>query len=275
MSDAQAPIYIEAAAAPGFYSRPEHTLRFTAWSAIAGVTLNLAAVVVDDDDQQRPFLYQLLPTSTGVATVLTGLPLECGCLTSVQVFASAGLPLGAQVYVRVELVQGREGAVTSLGTILEGYVTANVALCYPGDNTSRAVDGRGTFRLVLGTVPAAGADFVDTVPANRRWGVNAIAFTLVPSATVANRTPVLTIDDGANIIWESSNNANVVASTTTKFRAGAGVQLTTVQANIFQIPLPELLELPAGSRIRSVTGGIQAGDQFNAILYNVEEWFDV
>jgi hypothetical protein len=275
MSDAQAPIYVENSDGPGFYAQPEHTLRFTAWSAIAGVTLNLAAVVLDDSDCARPFLYNLLPTSNGVATVQTGLPLECGCITSMQVFASAGLPLGAQVYVRVELLQGREGAVQSLGTILEGYVTANVALCYPGDNTSRAVDGRGTFRLVLGTVPAAGADFVDTVPANRRWGVTAIAFTLVPSVAAANRTPVLTIDDGANIIWESSNNANVVASTTSKFRAGAGVQLTTVQANIFQIPLPELLQLPAGSRIRSVTGSLQAADQFNAILYNVEEWFDV
>lgn len=275
MSDAQAPIYVEASSAPGFYAQPEHTLRFTAWSAIAGVTLNLAAVVVDDQDCARPFLYPLVPTSNRVATVLTGLPLECGRITSMQVFASAGLPLGAQVYVRVELLQGREGAVQSLGTILEGYVTANVALCYPGDNTSRAVDGRGTFRIILGSVPAAGAEIVETVPANTRWMLSAFRFKLVASVAVANRTPVLFIDDGVNIVWETENPTAITASQTATYNAGAGVQNGTLVAPDFQITLPETLLLPAGARIRTLTGNIQGADQYAAPVYNVEEWLDV
>lgn len=275
MSDAQAPSYLWTPHGPGFIAQKEHTLRASVWCAVAGVTVTIAAVMIGDDGSPRPTLYTVNPTSDGVKTSPLPFALEQGQLSSIHAFVSAGSVIGAQCFVRLELVQGREGGTTPVGTIAEGYVTNNTALAYPGDNTSRPVDGRGSWRLVLGTVPAAGAEFVDTVPANRRWALQAVAFLLTTSAAVANRTPVLTIDDGANIIWEASNNANVVASTAAKFRAGAGVQQSTITANDFAIALPEILLLPAGSRIRTVTGGLQGADAYTAIVYNVEEYFDV
>jgi hypothetical protein len=258
----------------GFATQREHQLRVSAWCAIPGVTLTLAGVMLTDDYEMRPTVYTVQPTGNRVLTqqafVIGG-----GMLTHLEVFASAGAPIGCQCYVRVELAQGQGGgALTSVATVCEGYVTANVALSYPGQS-NRSTDGRGTFRTVVGTVPAAGADFLDTVPINTRWALQAVAFTLVTAVTVGNRIPILTIDDGTHVLWESSHNANVAASITANFRAGAGVQLFTIQANDFVIPLPTTLLLAPGSRIRSATGGIVAGDQYSAIVYNVEEWIDV
>lgn len=260
---------------PGFVTQAEHTIRVSAWCAIAGVTLSIAAVVLDDNDCPRPTLYTLSPTSDGNKTTSSAFPLEAGTIASVHVFASAGGPLGAQCYVRVELLQGREGGTQSLGTILEGYVTANVALAYPGDNTARAVDGAGTARIVLGTVPAAAAEIVETVPVNRRWLLIAFRVKLVASATVANRTPVLLIDDGVNIVWETENTTAITAGQTAIYNAGAGNQNANLGAQDWQIALPETLVLPAGSRIRTLTGNLSAGDQYAAPVYNIVEWFDV
>lgn len=275
MGDAQAPSYIWTPHGPGFVSQAEHTLRVSAWSAVAGVTLNIAATVIGDDGCPRPFLYTLVPTSDRNKTTSASFPLERGQISNVHIFASAGTPIGAQCFARVELLQGREGATQSLGTIVEGYVTANVALAYPGDNTSRAVDGRGTWRIILGTVPAAGAEIVETVPVNTRWYLTAFRFKLVASAGVANRTPVLLIDDGVNIVWETENPTAITASQTGTYNAGAGVQNATLVAPDFQLALPETLILPAGSRIRTLTGAIQVGDQYAAPVYNVEEYLDV
>jgi hypothetical protein len=260
---------------PGYRSQAEHTLRLSAWCSATGVTLSLAAVVLGADGAMRPTLYTLTPTNDGLKTTSPSLPLEDGVLASVHVFASAGTPIGAQCFARVELLQGREGATQSLGTVLQGYVTLNAAVAYPGDNTARPVDGAGTWRIVLGTAPAAGAEIVETVPANRRWQLEAFRFKLTASAVVANRTPVLFIDDGVNIVWETENPTAITATQVATYNAGAGVQNGTLVAPDFQLALPETLVLPAGARIRTLTGNIQAGDQYAAPVYNVAEWFDV
>jgi hypothetical protein len=246
----------------GYIAQAEHTLRISAWCSIAGVTLALAAVVIDECGQPRPHLNTLVPTSDRIKTTSASLPLECGAIASVHVFASGGTPLGCQCYVRVELLQGREGGVQSLGTILEGYVTANVALAYPGDNTSRATDGRGTFRIILGAVPAAGAEIIETVPANTRWQLVAFRFRITASA-------------GANIVFETENVTAVTAAQVVTYNAGAGIQNANLAALDYQLALPETLVLPAGARIRTLTGLIQGADQYAAPVYNVEEWLDV
>lgn len=259
---------------PGYISTSDLNLRLNAWNASAGVTLTLSGLVGCADGAVHPFVYTHIP-NTDRSRSQQLYPLEAGVVLCAQVLVTGGAPLGAQCYVRLELVQGLSGGTTALATILSGYVTANSPRTYPNDVVQRSVDGRGTFRSILGTVPAAGAEIVETVPANTRWVLTAFAFQLVTSAAVANRTPILTIDDGANILWETADNAAVAASTTKKYRGGAGIALNTAQANDVDLPLPESLVLAAGARIRTVTGLLQAGDQYAAPVYNVEEWLDV
>ena len=94
------------------------------------------------------------------------------------------------------------------------------------------------------------------------------------SAVVANRTPVLTIDDGANVIFETGTNVAQTATQTAKYRAAVGVPLTTFGALAYLLPLPGDLELAAGSRIRTVTGAIDVGDDYSAPVYTLEEWIE-
>lgn len=259
---------------PGYRTTRDHALRLNVWNAAAGVTVTVTGAVGGDDGMVRPFVYSLIPSTTRALSQQTQ-QLEDGILLWCQVFASIGTPIGAQCYARLELVQGSTGALQTLATIANGYLSANVAIGYPDTQRARAVDGRGTFRSVANAAPAAGADFTATVPTNARWSLQSVAFALTTSATVGNRTPLLTIDDGVNILWQAGNNAAVAASITATFYAGAGVQIGTVQANVFQIALPEPMVLAAGFRVRSITGGIVAGDQYSQQFLNVEEWLDV
>jgi len=259
---------------PGIVARDDHQLRVSAWNAAAGVTLTIAGAMGRADGCVVPFVYTHIPNVDRSRSQQIFV-LEAGVLLWCEVFGSAGAPIANQCYVRLELIQGREGATQSLATVLAGYVTANSPRTYPNDVVRRSVDERGTFRIVLGTAPGAGAEILETVPANTRWSLQAFRFKLTASGVAGNRTPILTIDDGVNIVWESGNNTAVTTGQVAIFNAGAGVQQSTIATLDVQIALPEPLVLPAGARIRTVTGGILAGDQYAAPVYNVEEWLDV
>jgi hypothetical protein len=112
------------------------------------------------------------------------------------------------------------------------------------------------------------------VPVGARWKLRTFAFTLVASGAAANRVPVLTIDDGANILWETGSNINQTAGQTAKYRAGVGVPFFTYGALSYHLPLPSDLWLGAGSRIRTVTAAIDAGDDYAAPIYHVEEFME-
>jgi hypothetical protein len=81
--------------------------------------------------------------------------------------------------------------------------------------------------VISGTNPAAGVEISETSRRARARKLRSFAFTLVASAVVANRTPVLTIDDGANVLFETGTNVAQTASQTVKYRAAVGVPLTT------------------------------------------------
>jgi hypothetical protein len=136
---------------------------------------------------------------------------------------------------------------------------------------SLAVDGTPT--SVAGTDPAAGAEISETVPAGKRWRVLGIQFTLVTNANVANREPVIVVDDGTNTLFQSPAGANHAASLTWAYSAsnvGQPVNGTTA-TTVRQMNLPALL-LPAGSRIRTSTTNIQAGDNYGAPRLLVQEF---
>lgn len=115
--------------------------------------------------------------------------------------------------------------------------------------------------------PAAGAEIVATVPANKTWRILAVHFKLVASATVANRLVRLLFDDGTVVLFKVPNDVNHVASQTTEYSYGLActaeaAQGATVVARMY--PIPDL-QLPPGCRIQTLTAGLQAGDQFSEV----------
>jgi hypothetical protein len=262
-----------AAGAGGLYLTGEDNLRLTTWGALANAIVLVEGRIVNKAGCVEPFSEFDIPNSDR-STHSKIFPVSEGLLTNVQIRVGTGTSTTGTVAALLEIVRGREGGVQPLGTLLQGYANSATRLAWPGAPIASLVAGAGRLRTILGTNPAAGVEISETVPTGARWKLRTFSYTLVASAAVANRLPVLTIDDGANILWEVGNNVAQTASQTAKYRAGVGVPLTTYGALSYLLPLPSELWLAAGSRIRTVTAAIDAGDDYGAPVYTIEEFME-
>ncbi len=115
-----------------------------------------------------------------------------------------------------------------------------------------------------GADPAAGQEILVTVPADEIWEVYGIVFTLVTDATVATRTPILIINDGAEEFYRQADGTGITASLTVKEEAARffGTKPADL-ATVHFLALPELF-LGPGFKIITSTTNIQAGDNYGA-----------
>ncbi len=132
----------------------------------------------------------------------------------------------------------------------------------------------GKIRSIAVPDPAAGADFIQTVPVGVGWDLFSILGRLTTSAAVANRAVRIILDDGANslvLIPDAiSQLANVVMDYT--WAHGINSRGSNLGLNERGIDLPAGAILGAGYRIRSVVGNIQAADQWTNVRLLVREW---
>jgi hypothetical protein len=133
-----------------------------------------------------------------------------------------------------------------------------------------AVPGSGNILSVASADPAAGAEYTHSVPAGKIWRIISLVLPFTTAVAVANRRPVLTIDDGANIVYRAPVSADIPASQAA-FIIAAPYAPSTVGVNNFLVPIPELI-LPAGYRIRTLTTLIQGADDYGVARLMVEEW---
>ncbi len=248
-------------------------LRIESFNSLAGVTLTIVARLITTGDAPSINVFQHVP-NTDRSIRVADFPLTEGWLVSLQVFASVGAPRRGQCFVRASLIEGFTGATISLTTLLQGYVQDTTARAWPGSPIEASCDGAGFVRTTLGTNPAAGLDITETVPTNARWLLKAFRFTLTTSAAAANRRPTLIVDDGANEIWRVGSNVDQTATQISIYEAGAGAAFATLDARVFSLPLPVGLLLMGGYRVRTSTAAIDAGDDYAAPIYEVEEWIE-
>jgi hypothetical protein len=259
--------------ARGLYLTGEDNLRLTTWGTQANRVVSLEGRTLKPDGSLEPFVETQTPSSDRSA-VTSIYPVSEGLLTNLHVRVSTGASIRGHIYAIVELVRGQSGGVLPLGTLLSGYVTSAGRLAWPEGPNEPSPAGFGRIRLITGTNPAAGAEISETVPTGARWKLRTFIYTLVTSAAVANRRPVLTIDDGATTIWESFTNVAQTATQTAKYRAGVGVPFLLYDTLAYHLPLPSDLLLPAAARIRTVTALIDVADDYGAPVYAVEEWLE-
>lgn len=259
---------------PGYVLRQDNFFRLDAWCSVAGVTLTLAGQIAGDDGCIRPFVFTLAPTSNRALSTAI-FPASPGTLLCCQVIATSGTPARGQCFVRLELLVGKETSAFSLATIVQQYVTANVAAAYPGSELDQPDEGPGWLQAVVGVAPAAGAEVSQVVPTNARWRLATLRLQLATSATVGNRVPKLLFDDGANIVGAFSVNSNIAASNTVLITWATTGQFATPDSVGWMAPIPTPIILPAAFRLRTLTAGIVAGDQYGAPIFMVEEWLDV
>jgi hypothetical protein len=253
------------------YCTGEESLRVSSFNSAAGVELQLEARFLAANGVFQPTIHRHVPLTTR-ALQTTILALGDGWLSNLQVRATAGTPQRGQCYVHVELIRGNAGAVQPLGTLLAEYVTDVQRVAWPGSLLRSSVEGRGFMRSFAGTDPGAGVEISEVVPAGARWRPVSASFVLVTSAVVANRFPIVTLDDGVNTYAASSVAAAITASTTARISAGAygTANSATPLGNV--LPLPPDVLMPAGHRIRTATTGLDVGDNYGPPQLLVEEW---
>lgn len=112
--------------------------------------------------------------------------------------------------------------------------------------------------------PAAGVDFT-TNPATARQ-LLAVFATLTTSATVANRLPALRITDNAGHVVASLPASSVQAASLAETYLWAVGNPFSSGQNANLVPLPSGLVIPTNWTVSAVTAGIQATDQWSAIV---------
>lgn len=255
------------------YLTGEDHLRVRSFNSASGVTLAIEGRQFTVDNAFKAFRERHVPNTNRTAATST-FHLGEGWLVDLQVRASGGTPRRGECFVVVEVIRGFTGDVQPTTTLIQGYVCDTSNRAWPASPLELSTEGPGNLRSIVGTDPAAGIEIIETVPTNARWRLVGMRAVLVTDATVANRTVSLVFDDGVNAFTATiASIAQTASQTNPYFFAEYGV-ITAVALVVVMVPLPTSVLIPQGGRIRTLTGGIVAGDNWAAPTYEVEEWIE-
>lgn len=249
----------------------DDNLNLESWGSVAGVGLLIAGRVMLPDGSITQFVFNHTPSSDR-SRGSTDFQLTEGYLLGLTVIESTALVKRGQVFARANLIRG-QGAAARLDQVLcEGYVAQFQPLWWPPGKQNSAIEGPGVLRTITGTNPAAGVDWSETVPTNAVWRLISIRALLTASAVVANRRPVLRLDDGATQFFTVQGAADQTASQAVGWNWSQGGPAPVMIGAFHSSFLPVGVLLYEGYRVYVNTSGLQAGDDWAAPGILVEEW---
>ena len=196
-----------------------------------------------------------------------------GFLLSFTVSIAPGnLIYRGQLFVQAYVVRGIPTDLEYGWTLISDYVTTNYRPSWPGGTFKNAQEGIGYLRNFVAGNPAAGADFIITIPVGVYWTVLSVCATLTTAVAAANRQPNLIGDDGANILWQVPDTFQQTASSAFPWSwfSGAASEVSANSAIMHVLPNPAVMQF--NYRIRSNTLALQAADQWSAIHALVYEY---
>jgi hypothetical protein len=244
---------------PGTYGQPDSPVKLEAQPLHAKGFIDLHVFTL-----QVPTVGSFFSLTANVAE---------GYILSVTALAASAVVRG-QTFVKASLTRGvGAGTIRSLVFFCD-YVTLSQATGFPGGRIVASTEGPGRMRSVAVSAPLAGADWTITVPGTAHWRLVSASAIFAAAVAVANRIPMILIDDGANEVYEGPPNQVIVSGVNTTWAASTTV--TGLAPNIpnVVVPIPAGLLLPPGFRISSETDNIQGADQWSQIFLLVEEWID-
>lgn len=197
---------------------------------------------------------------------------ECWLL-SVLVHNPGSGGLRGHTYAQVVLTRGDPTVSRLIGAVLcKGYVSNQDVVSWPGAQSYEDTEGRGNYRTITGSDPAAGLEISETVPTGVVWRLISMRATLVTAVGGADRQVHLLLDNGVSVYnTQSSPSTQAAAVTRTYTFTSSGVAQVAAGSNI-QAPLPLDWRAPEAHRIRTVTENLAVGDNWGAPILLVEEW---
>lgn len=222
----------------------------------------------------------MLQVGQFVLTVLSGRALATrsealaeGFLLSVSVKAAAATTRG-QTFVRLFLGNENLGVGQPSYMLMADYVTTAMAPGYPNGRQLTPVEGPGWPHLFAGTQPAAGADWVVTVPTNSRWRILSIFAVLVTSAVAGNRNLAIAFTVGGFAAGLNPATVSIPPSQVAQITFDSTAPLTAIVPGFWHVSIPDGELQTGGSIIVSETFGLDVADQWHAPQLYVEEWLD-
>jgi len=258
-----------------FLTTGEDHLQIDSFNSQSGVRLALTLRFWDTDQNAILATEETHVPNTDRTKATSRHRLGVGAILNLRVGASAGTPSVGQTFVIVRVIRGFEGARRILGTLVQGYVTAEQDLAYPGSPIVSSTEGAPYTRVVVGTDPSPGNGAVETVPTGARWRVRAVGISLTSSAVAGDRTVYLYMIAGAGgTVVYSWHKLVMTASMGRDFTWALGMPTETViQSNTGMAGLPDLILL-AGSTVGISRGVGDAGDDFGFPTLYVDEWLE-
>lgn len=252
------------------YIRPQDLLAVSINNTAPAIDLIIGLQILRSDGQVAQVRFDLSPPTDG-STFNTTFELTEGFLLSAAMFTNELCFLG-QCFVTAGIQSDAPAprAVRPL-QLIQSYIGEGTIASWPQGQLRLATDGRGHKRVVTGSAPAAGAEILDACPLHTHWDVHAIFLQLSTSAVAGNRQVLVLLDDGVTVYYEPVSLSLQAASLTFTYELAAHGQLTVVNNGVVLMPLFPGCEMRSGWRLRTQTVGIQAGDQWAAPVYQVEE----
>lgn len=254
----------------------EDNLRVVILNSQPGIVVTLDGRFVEEKSPgtASPFTQAFVPTADRLPTTFD-FPIGVGFLLNVSVSVTAGNPLVGQTYVMVQVIRGLRGATQVLGSLLGGHITARQHLAYPGSPIRSSTDGEPFVRALTGSVPAAGAELNETVPAGARWSLVSWLAGLVVTAAAGDRQAVLVHASSGLPRAESVAVSGVPPSGSANLSWAPGLP-TIADVGGVHFTSGWLIDnrLLAGDTLKTSTRNLAAGDQWTAPFFVVREWLE-
>ena len=151
---------------------------------------------------------------------------------------------------------------------------------FRGDGCGRDYDG--IFSVESSTDPSAGAELSITVPSSERWRVYSSSFELQADSTVEDREVFLVVSEGSDEYFRTfadgvvkSDQLGIFTSAALGFVGTAGLGPSSINqptdVRTIMIPIYSDAFVPGGHTLATDTGGLQAGDDYSAVVALVEK----
>lgn len=254
-----------------FFVTGDDNLQVSALASTTNTSLMITGRFMQLDGEVTAFQHSFFANSNRtLTTIVKGL--GNGWILNLTITTPTGTPAIGQCWVRVQVIRGLESSGIVLATLASGYVTAVQPVSFPGGPPKGTLDGPGNIRVVTGTNPAIGAEISETVPAGAHWRLFGCLLTLATGPTVANRTVLIIIDDGAAEAMRATAAGAQAASATTIYSFGSfGTNLGPTGGCVASL-FPDVITMLPGWRLRTTTAGFQADDDYSAPALYIEEW---
>ncbi len=253
---------------------PDDFLELFVMSSLAGVQLQVVGRLLLWDGTTTMFGGHITTVADRLFYAFT-FPLQYGFLLGATVYSfGTPVPFRGQVLAQLSLTRTPTSGLLIHYGMGQDYITRAGVINWPFSRIITGVEGPGIPVSVLGTTPAAGAEFTQTVPTNARWRLHTIRALFTASATVANRTTVIRITDGVNLIASIAQGVTFTANQQAAQSWVGGYSLRDSAAGEYVNPLAFPVDLLPGWIVGSATLGLQAGDQWSQLRFDVEEWLE-